>query len=222
MLELGDPLSIPLPYPRTLFSSPQPGQCIHHFVGDCNGAGPECFCVAGPGGVQDCAVYDAISGAVQTGPNVFTILAALRYAGTTGDSAWLSANMPKIRAMMGFLDARFDPSVGLYNAPGSLQIDVFIRQNYTADSNAMGVLLCELFADAEASLGNATGAAFYTSRASALRAAMNTYLLDPATSDHYCTQSNPNGAGGVDVCARDFVDYGKSAFFDVQRVPRGI
>jgi hypothetical protein len=100
----------------------QPGQCIHHFVGDCNGAGPECFCVAGPGGVQDCAIYSAISGAVQTGPNVFTILAALRYAGTTGDSAWLAAHMPTVRAMMGFLDARFDSNVGLYNAPGSLQV----------------------------------------------------------------------------------------------------
>ena len=57
--------------------------------------------------------------------------------------------------MMGFLDNAFVPSVGLYNAPGSLQIDVFIRQNYTADSNAMLVILCELFADAEDFLGNA-------------------------------------------------------------------
>ena len=113
-------------------------------------------------------------------------------AGTTGDAAWLAARMPTLRSMMGFLDARFDESVGLYNAPGSLQvrwmgdggtegrglfsslrsplpssfslrrpssglpppsplqIDVFIRQNFTGDSNAMGVILCELFADAEA------------------------------------------------------------------------
>ena len=53
------------------------GQCIHHFVGDCSGQGPQCVCVDNPNGVKDCVVYDAISGAVQTGPNVFTILAAL-------------------------------------------------------------------------------------------------------------------------------------------------
>ena len=39
-----------------------PGQCIHHFEGDCKNGGPECFCVDNPNGVQDCAVYSAISG----------------------------------------------------------------------------------------------------------------------------------------------------------------
>ena len=51
-----------------------PGQCIHHFVENCQGAGAECNCSAGLGGVQDCYVYDAISGAIQTGPNVFTLV----------------------------------------------------------------------------------------------------------------------------------------------------
>ena len=59
--------------------------------------------------------------------------------------------------------------VGLYSVPGSLQIDVFVRANYTADSNAMMVLLLELFTDAEAALGNTTGAAARLGRAEALR-----------------------------------------------------
>jgi hypothetical protein len=177
----------------------EPGQCLHHYVGDCVGAGPECMCKRGPGGVEDCLVYDAISGAVQTGPNVFTLLAALRYAGTTGDSAWLAETMPTLRRMMGFLDARFDDTVGLYLAPGSLQIDVFIRVNYTADSNAASIILCELFADAELSFGNTTGASFYQARANTVRSAMNTYLM-AASNDHYCTQSDPLPNGGMLAC----------------------
>ena len=77
--------------------------------------------------------------------------------------------------------------------------------NLTADSNAMLVILCELYADAETSLGNATGAAFYSSRAAAIRVGMNANLLSPQ-GDHYCTQSNINRDGSVDKCARDFVD----------------
>lgn len=42
------------------------------------------------------------------------------------------------------------PLPASFPLPPPRQIDVFIRQNYTADSNAMGVILCELFADAEA------------------------------------------------------------------------
>lgn len=195
-----------------------PGQAIHHFVGDCNGGGPECVCLTMPSGVQDCVVYDAISGAVQTGPNVFTVLAALRYAGATGNATWLAGHMPVLRSMLGFLESAYVPSVGLYNVPGSLQIDVFIRTNFTADSNAMIVILAELFAEAEGALGNATGAAFWQARAATLRAGLNTYLLSPS-GDHYCTQSNLRADGGVDVCARDFVDYDANAIAVAAGVP---
>ena len=110
---------------------------IHHFVEDCSGEGASCNCSAGLGGVQDCYVYDAISGATQTGPNVFTLvplvirfhhlriitqLAALRYAGTTGNITWLADVMPTLRRMMGFLDTRFNSDVGLYLAPGYTRI----------------------------------------------------------------------------------------------------
>lgn len=194
------------------------GQCIHHFVGDCNGGGAECQCVDNPNGQRDCVVYDSIAGGVQTGPNIFTTLAALRYAGTTGNGTWLAANMPLLRSMINFLEPLYDSDIGLYSVPGSLQIDVFIRANYTADSNAMFIILFELFADAEAFVGNATGAASCMARASALRAGMNKYLLS-ADGSHYCTQSDPAPGGGVKVCARDFVDYDANAIAVAARVP---
>jgi hypothetical protein len=56
-----------------------------------------------------------------------------------------------------FLMDRFDESVGLFNAPGPLWIDTFIRANYTSDTNAAMIMLCELMADAEGFLGNASG-----------------------------------------------------------------
>ena len=89
------------------------------------------------------------------------------------------------------------------SAAGSLQIDTFIRENFTADSNAASVILCELYADAETFLGNTTGAAFYLARAATVRAAMNHFLM-AASNDHYCTQSNP-AADGAHVTALDAV-----------------
>ena len=194
------------------------GQCIHHFTDNCNGQGAECYCVDNPNGVRDCVFYDSIAGGVQTGPNIFTTLAALRYAGASGNQAWLAARMPQLRSMIDFLEPLYDTAVGLYNVPGSLQIDVFIRANFTADSNAMFIILFELFADAETSVGNATGAAFCTGRAAALRVGMNKHLLSPE-GDHYCTQSDPMPDGSVKVCARDFVDYDANAIAIAARVP---
>ena len=51
-------------------------------------------------------------------------------------------------------------------------VDVFIRQNYTADSNAMMVGFLNEFADAEEAVGNATGAAALRAEATAMNAAM--------------------------------------------------
>jgi len=197
------------------------GQCIHHFVGSCDSS-PECFCKNMPSGVQDCAVYDAISGAVQTGPNIFTILASIRYVGATGNQTWLSSWISTLRSMMSFLDRRFIPERNLYLAPGSLQIDVFIRQNFTADSNAAMVILSEAFADLERSLGNTSGYDFYMTRAANLRIGMNAYLLSP-DGDHYCTQSDPvdasNPGGPIRVCTRDFVDYDANLLAVAAKVP---
>lgn len=195
------------------------GQCIHHFVKSCD-ASPNCYCADNPNGQQDCVNYDSLAGGAQTGPNIFTALAALRYAGASGDLAWLSARMPVLRQMIEYLEPSFDAHAQLYNVPGSLQIDVFIRANYTADSNAMFIILLELFADAEAAVGNQTGVDFCTARVAALREGMNAWLLS-ADKSHYCTQSDPGAApDSVNVCARDFVDYDANAIAVWARVPQ--
>lgn len=201
------------------------GQCIHHFVQSCDSS-PECFCKKMPSGVQDCAVYDALSGAVQTGPNIFTILASIRYVGATGNQTWLTAWISTLRSMMGFLEKRFIQERNLYLAPGSLQIDVFIRQNFTADSNAAMVIITEAFADLERSIGNTSGYVFYMNRAATLRIGMNAYLLSPQ-GDHYCTQSDPSdpanpGSGSILICTRDFIDYDANLLAVAARVPPNV
>ena len=59
----------------------------------------------------------------ETGPNIFTALSALRYAGASGNATWLASVMPTLRAMLGFLEPAWNAAAGLYSAPGSLQID---------------------------------------------------------------------------------------------------
>ena len=92
-------------------------------------------------------------GETQTGPNTFWVLTALRYAAVTGDFAWLSDYMPTLRKAAAFVFDLIDPVANLVFAPGSLMIDVFIRNNYTADSNAMVVGFIRQFADAERLVG---------------------------------------------------------------------
>lgn len=83
------------------------------------------------------------------------------------------------------------------------------------------IILAELFADAESSMGNTTGAAFWLARADALRVGMNTYLL-ASSGDHYCTQSDINADGSVRVCSRDFIDYDANAIAVAAHVPSNL
>jgi hypothetical protein len=186
----------------------QPGQAMHHFLPDCKGAGPSCVCSTNPANplVTDCVSYAAISGAVQTGPNLFWAWATMTLAAVSGDTAWLAARMPALRYGASFLLRALDPNVGLLLVGNSLMIDTFIRANYTADTNAAAVLMFEKMADAESAVGNSSGAAYYTGVATTIRAALPKYLL-AASGDHFCTNSDPLPGGGVRVCARDFVDY---------------
>jgi len=91
--------------------------------------------------------------------------------------------------------------MGMFNVPGPLWIDTFIRQNFTSDTNGMMVRLLREFAEAEEFLGNTTGAMFYSRMANQLVVGMNTYLWDKGSKDHYITELNP------DMSTRDFVDY---------------
>ena len=111
--------------------------------------------------------------------------------------------MPTLRLAANFCFSLIEPASQLMLAPGSLMIDVFIRANFTTDSNAMVVGFLREFAEAEAAVGNATGAKALLQQADAVAAALNNRLWASGDGgdDHYITQLNPDGS------TRDFVDY---------------
>lgn len=109
--------------------------------------------------------------------------------------------MPTLRLSVAFLLSLLDPHVRMLSCPGSLMIDVFIRQQFTADSNAMMVALLREFAEAELFVGNSTGAAALGEIADTIAAQMNALLWAAADNDHFITQRN------ADNTTRDFVDY---------------
>jgi hypothetical protein len=148
--------------------------------------------------------FEALSGAVQTGPSIFWALSCLEYVKYSGDHAWLRQMIPRLRRATAFCmgTQQHTPGargLGLVRSKGSLLIDTFVRANYSTDTNAMlaGFLLPEM-ADAEESLGNSTGAEQLRSSATKLSTAINEQLW---LSDHFATQLNPDG-GFVDM-----VDY---------------
>lgn len=65
--------------------------------------------------------------------------------------------MPTLRLASSFLFDLIDSDYKLAFVPGSLMIDVFIRNNFTSDTNAMLVGFFEEFAAAEYAVGNITG-----------------------------------------------------------------
>ncbi len=142
--------------------------------------------------------FEAISGATQTGPNIFWISAALQYAKVTGDEGWLREQMPRIQMALKFLLDRYDPAVRLINAPGPLWIDVFVREGYTADTNTFAVGLLREVAEAEEFLGQHELAQQRRVLADDISAGINEHLW---AYDHYVTQMNRDGS------KRDFVDY---------------
>lgn len=162
-------------------------------------------------------VFQALSGEIQTGPNVFWMKSCFAYAAASGDLAWLRQYMPTLRLASSFLFDLISPDTGLAFVPGSLMIDVFIRNNFTSDTNAMLVGFLREFADAEEEvMGNATGAASLRSIADGISAAMNKYLwASPELGDdHFVTQMFANLTS-----FRDFVDYDANLIAAAHGIP---
>lgn len=157
------------------------GQLPHHF----QGATP---------------TYVALSGELQTGPNVFWILSCFNYARATQNIAWLRGYMPIIRHASNFLLNLIDYDLSLAKVSGSLMIDVFLRWGYTSDTNAELVGFLRAFAAAEQVVGNTTGSAKLLALSDSIAKAVNTYLWQQ---DHYVTQWDGLQNGSF----RDFVDY---------------
>ena len=123
--------------------------------------------------------------------------------------------MPTLRNASSYCFNLIDPQRHLLKAPGSLMIDVFIRGNFTADSNAMMVGFLTEFAAAEAAVGNLARAEELRQLSQEMRAAMNEALWANASEggDHFITQRNPDGT------SRDFVDYDSNLIALAHGVP---
>ncbi|KAL0490443.1 4-hydroxy-tetrahydrodipicolinate reductase [Acrasis kona] len=158
------------------------GQLPHHFIGD---------------GDHDLRpTFEAISGATQTGPNIFWALSALQYVKNSGDYEWLKKQADTIRLVIKYITDRYDPNFQLINAPGPLQIDTMIRNNFTSDTNAMVVYLMDQIAEMQDFLNEPSDA--YRELSKNIKIGINKWLY---RNDHYITQINP------DKSTRDFIDY---------------
>ena len=122
----------------------------------------------------------------------------LDYCRESGDDGFFSEMVPTLRAAVWFLTQQnfvdnaqppTFPTAGLIATPGSLWIDPLKRGNYSTDTNAMAVRLFEQLGDAEAFLGNASGARAARAVAQTLAQNVNARLWLNG-SDHYITQVN--------------------------------
>eukprot|EP01113_Clastostelium_recurvatum_P033616 TRINITY_DN4465_c0_g1_i1.p1 TRINITY_DN4465_c0_g1~~TRINITY_DN4465_c0_g1_i1.p1 ORF type:complete len:775 (-),score=126.10 TRINITY_DN4465_c0_g1_i1:51-2045(-) len=147
---------------------------------------------------NDTPIYVAISGATQTGPNLFWSAAAMLYAHTSGNTTWLKEMLPTVEKAMDFVINLYDPNMKLIKAPGPLWIDVFKRANYTTDTNAFCVHVLTELAAVEALFGNQNKQQQYLQLASSISEGINAHLW---RGDHYITQLNPDGT------FKDLVDY---------------
>jgi hypothetical protein len=143
--------------------------------------------------------FIAISGATQSGPNLFWSLACLDYAMGTGDEAWLAGRYELIKKAVDWLLHGYDPARRLIKFTGSLFIDVLIRYGYTLDTNMAMVHLLDRLAPVAQFCGDGDGAARFRKLKAAIAMGIRTELWDGK--DHFITQRNVNGT------TRDFVDY---------------
>lgn len=128
--------------------------------------------------------YVAMSGATQPGPNIFYCLAVLDHVAATGDhqylrSIWTDTLVPLVDSLL----STFDSKRNLLNSPGPLWIDVFRREGYTLDTNAMTVHLLRRMREAAEHLGDTDSASRWSGIAERISAAVHNFWID----DHYAT-----------------------------------
>jgi hypothetical protein len=144
-------------------------------------------------------LYLSIAKSKQTGPNIFWLLAAIDYAGATGDDEWLRSHYPHMQKAAEWLLNKFESKVSLLKADGPLFIDVFRRDGYTLDTNVAAVWMLGRMAQVAEACGDETGAARYLDFVGKIKLGLRQNLWDG--NDHFITQRNPDGT------TRDFVDY---------------
>jgi hypothetical protein len=163
---------------------------------------------------KDQPTFLALSGATQTGPNIFWTKTAIQYAKTTGDLNWLKSYLPVLRNASNFCFNLINQDVHMIVAPGSLMIDVFIRANFTSDSNAMMVGFMKDFAEVERAVGSVDIANALDKKSKDMATAMNKWLWDTVDNDHYVTQLDTDME-----TKRDFIDYDSNLIALAHNVP---
>ena len=146
------------------------GQIPHHLVDSCKGIG-SCKCFE-----NICVTYAALSGAVQTGPNMFWILSVIKYAEFSGSYDWLKNMQKTIEDAFNFLMSFFNESYGMMYSPGPLWIDTFNRSGFTTDTNSAMMHLLKKMSEFERFFKNEEKAVFYESIRSQIISSMNLHL----------------------------------------------
>jgi hypothetical protein len=147
--------------------------------------------------------YKSIAGSIQLGPNIFWTLTALKYISLTQNNTFAKDFLPYAELSTSFLLSLYDEKVSLINAPGPLWIDVFVRENYTTDSNAMFIPYLQEVANFYDYMSyKPDDATKFRSIAKSISNAINERLWNSEENDHFVTQLNTDL-----ITTRDFVDY---------------
>lgn len=129
-------------------------------------------------------VYVAISGASQTGPNIFWLLGAVDYVTGTGNTAWLNGHYGNLKKAADWILGFYDANRKLLKVNGPLWEDTFIRENYTYDTNAFMLRLLPLMGNVATYCGDSTSAAVYNQRTQDIKTGLEGLWNG---TDHYVT-----------------------------------
>ena len=143
--------------------------------------------------------YLSIAKSEQPGPNIFWVLAAIDYASATGDYNWLKVHYNKMKEATDHILKTYDPEMQLVKVNGPLFIDVFIRNDFTLDTNVMLLRLLPLMSDIAMLCNDEDDAERYLVYSENIKSGINEHLWNG--NDHYFTQKNTDGT------IRDMVDY---------------
>lgn len=134
-------------------------------------------------------VWLAISGASQAGPNLFWLLAVHDYTCNTADESFLRAVYPAVRRAVEWLEKGYDPARKLIRTDGPLWIDVFRKEGFTYDVNAMAIWVLERIAPLCGHCGDPAAQDRFSRLAAGLREGIEALW----ETDHFITSLSPEG-----------------------------
>lgn len=162
--------------------------------------------------------YVALSGAPQTGPNIFWSLAVVDYVSATGDAAWLRRHWFYLRRATAWVLEHYDGDKKLLCVSGPLWVDVFKRDGYAFDTNVMAVHFLRQVSSAASLMNDHQTAQRLQTIANEITVGLE-QLFDG--NDHYITSKSRDWQKTVDMIDAD--NYAAIAFgvtTDPERIKR--